>query len=98
MMPHPYIAERFRIRAAAVGAEPGPIPHTPAKCPAWKRSLPPNVTSEDQSRNGVRVLVRRFDGGTTVEADCSCFGSDFRVHSQPDCPNRLRQTAMVGAL
>lgn len=30
MMPHPYIAERFRIRAAAVGAEPGPIPHTPA--------------------------------------------------------------------
>lgn len=47
----------------------------------------PKFTVEDQSRNGVRVIVRRFKHGTTVEADCQCFGSPMRAHSRADCPN-----------
>jgi hypothetical protein len=47
---------------------------------------------EDQSQNGVKVIVRRIPGGTTVQADCDCFGSRWRAHSNPKCPNR-RATA-----
>lgn len=47
---------------------------------------------EDQSKNGVRVIVTRWkSGGTTVDATCQCFGSDFRCHSNPSCPNLHRQ-------
>ena len=44
------------------------------------------VTLDDQSKNGVRVLVRRSDGGSTVEADCACYGNPQRVHSSRLCP------------
>ena len=40
----------------------------------------------DQSRNGVRVIVHRWTDGSTVEADCQCFGGAFRSHSTSDCP------------
>ena len=44
-------------------------------------------TVEDQSKNGVRVTVYRFkDGGTSVDADCSCHGMTFRTHSHTHCP------------
>ncbi len=46
---------------------------------------------EDQSKNGVKVIVNRFpDGSTTVETDCSCFGGR-RAHSNPNCPNLSRK-------
>lgn len=51
------------------------------------------MTCEDQSANGVRVIVIRFpSGGTTVEADCQCFGLPWRVHSTPSCPRLKEQT------
>lgn len=51
---------------------------------------------EDQSRNGVRVIVyRRWDDGTVVEADCHCFGNPKRVHSNLHCPFRKAQPARV---
>ncbi len=49
-----------------------------------------SVAAFDQSQNGVRVIVHRVEGGTYVEADCQCFGVTFRVHSDPNCPVRLR--------
>lgn len=47
---------------------------------------------EDQSQNGVRVIVHRFKNGTVVEASCQCFGTLFRLHSNESCPllRRLR--------
>lgn len=46
---------------------------------------------EDFSRNGVKVKKYTWpDGNTSVQADCQCFGYDFRMHSRMDCPNRLR--------
>lgn len=45
---------------------------------------------EDQSRNGVKVLVHRYSYGTYVEKDCSCMGSNFRVHDNLNCPNLKR--------
>ena len=49
------------------------------------------TTREDQSRNGVKVIVTRFEaGGTTVDADCQCFGIQGRVHSSMLCPLRLK--------
>lgn len=52
------------------------------------------VEKEDQSKNGVKVIVHRFYDrkglvGTTVEADCKCFGGN-RAHSSPDCPRIVR--------
>lgn len=44
-------------------------------------------------RNGVRVKVTRFCGGTTVEADCQCFGAPFRAHSTTACPLFKQQKA-----
>jgi hypothetical protein len=41
---------------------------------------------EDQSRNGVRVIVHRNENGSTVEADCGCFGAPNRLHTNPCCP------------
>jgi hypothetical protein len=41
---------------------------------------------EDQSRNGVKVIVRRNENGSVVEADCQCFGGKGRLHSNPYCP------------
>lgn len=64
---------------------------TMVNCPSCRQPVSPRHVTEDQSRNGVRVLVHRVPGqGTTVDADCSCFGSDFRAHSRTDCPNRQR--------
>jgi hypothetical protein len=49
-----------------------------------RRKLP---VVEDQSRNGVKVLVSRYpDGGTTVDAACDCLGGN-RAHSNPECPS-----------
>lgn len=48
-------------------------------------------TREDQSRNGVRVIVWRHEGGTTVDAACACFGLDGRAHSTEACPVFRRQ-------
>lgn len=49
------------------------------------------VEKVDQSKNGVKVIVRRFFDkkglvGTTVETDCQCFGFEFRAHSTMFCP------------
>lgn len=51
-----------------------------------------NYRVEDQSKNGVRVIVTLWnEGGRTVEADCQCFGHPKRVHSHDFCPLRLAQ-------
>jgi hypothetical protein len=49
------------------------------------------IEREDQSRNGVKVIVTRFRdnlgvSGTTVEADCNCFGHPMRACSSSQCP------------
>lgn len=44
------------------------------------------MSVEIQDRNGVRVRVRRSENGSTVEADCRCFGNPRRTHSNPFCP------------
>lgn len=41
--------------------------------------------NDDQSKNGVRVIVTRCPEGSTVEADCQYFGSTGRTHSNPTC-------------
>lgn len=54
------------------------------------------VKKVDQSLNGVKVIVHRFYDsagvfqGTSVEADCQCFGTYFRCHSNPNCPVRQK--------
>lgn len=50
---------------------------------------------DDQSKNGVRVIVRRWKDGTTVEADCKCFGSYLRIHSNPMCPVAAHQDRLA---
>ena len=45
---------------------------------------------ENQSKNGVKVIVYKYDDGSVVEADCECFGHDQRAHSNMHCPNRSR--------
>jgi hypothetical protein len=40
----------------------------------------------NQTKNGVHVIVRRFQDGSTVEAECSCYGIEFRTHSTDVCP------------
>ena len=54
-------------------------------------TLTPKREVEDQSRNGVRVIVTRTKDGSHVDASCSCFGFDGRAHNHESCPNRLRQ-------
>jgi len=47
------------------------------------------IVIEDQSRNGVRVLVHRHpDGSTYVDAACACFGGN-RAHSMSNCPRLI---------
>lgn len=53
--------------------------------------------TEDQSKNGVHVIVRIFADGRTVEASCECHGTEFRMHSTEHCPNRLRIIAQQAA-
>lgn len=48
--------------------------------------LKPKPVREDQSANGVKVIVHRMEEGTVVEADCECFGIPGRVHSNTNCP------------
>lgn len=57
--------------------------HHPVVYPKRVRGRP---AREDQSRNGVRVIVRRSEEGSSVEADCSCFGLVQRLHSNTNCP------------
>ena len=66
----------------------------PRRCPACGvRRPPPEPVVEDQSMNGVKVLVHRWpDGNTAVEADCSCFGTSFRCHNSTACPVYLAAT------
>jgi hypothetical protein len=47
---------------------------------------PVGSTREDQSRNGVRVIVYRTENGSVVDADCQCFGHPGRLHSTDRCP------------
>jgi hypothetical protein len=51
------------------------------------------MTVRKQDRNGVKVRVHEHENGTWVEADCQCFGSPLRLHSNMDCPVRLRAVA-----
>jgi hypothetical protein len=61
--------------------------HYPAVYPKWVGPRPGGKpTREDQSRNGVRVIVYRNENGSTVDAACQCFGSRRRLHSNPHCP------------
>lgn len=48
------------------------------------------TSREDQSRNGVRVIVYRSDEGSVVDASCECFGSTMRAHSNVLCPVYLK--------
>lgn len=53
---------------------------------------------DDQSRNGVKVIVYRFkNGSTAVDAICQCFGAVERLHSNERCPllQRLRKGEAV---
>jgi len=49
------------------------------------------ITVEDLSKNGVRVIRRRFFDkqgnllGSTVEADCGCLGQN-KTHTTIRCP------------
>lgn len=52
---------------------------------------------EDQSRNGVRVIVWREKNGTVVDAACSCFGIPGRCHNTESCPLYIKQARRVGA-
>lgn len=60
-------------------------------CRTCRQVVPEKPVVEDQSRNGVRVIVYRYEGrGTVVDASCQCFGSRFRLHSSDTCPLLLR--------
>jgi hypothetical protein len=50
-------------------------------------TLLPKVHVEDQSKNGVRVIVTRTKDGSHVDASCQCFGQPMRAHSNVGCPN-----------
>jgi hypothetical protein len=55
-------------------------------CHACRQSVREKSVREDQSLNGVRIIVHRFkNGSTVVEADCQCFGHTFRSHSSVRC-------------
>ena len=49
------------------------------------------MTVEDLTRNGVRVIRRRFFDkkgqllGSTVEANCDCYGLENRMHTTQWC-------------
>lgn len=61
------------------------------RCRCCKQPIPETPVKEDQSRNGVSVIVYRFkNGGTIVDASCQCFGSTRRLHSNANCPVLLR--------
>jgi hypothetical protein len=45
------------------------------------------VEIEESVVNGVRVRVTRTEQGSSVYADCDCFGHPCRVHSNVRCPN-----------
>ena len=57
-------------------------------CPACRAKSPPEerISVTDESRNGVRVIVTRTKDGSTVQADCQCFGNPGRAHSTDGCP------------
>lgn len=59
------------------------------RCRCCKQLVITMPRVEDQSRNGVRVRVLHYPGGTVVDADCSCFGMPKRVHNNERCPRLL---------
>ena len=60
------------------------------KCSACNQDLPKQpLAIEDQSRNGVRVIVYHWPSGTVVVKDCSCMGYEMRAHDNPGCPRLL---------
>lgn len=70
----------------------------PVVYPKWVGPRPGGKpATEDQSLNGVRVIVRRNENGSIVDADCQCFGSEMRMHSNPACPNLKRLTRLRNA-
>ena len=63
-------------------------------CRTCHQPVPEKPMLEDQTRNGVRVVVHRFKSGSTyVDAACQCFGSPRRLHSSEKCPLLLRLRA-----
>lgn len=66
----------------------------PKLCRCCKQPIHEKPVKEDQSRNGVSVIVHRFKNGSTiVDASCSCFGSTWRLHNNAACPVLKRQLA-----
>jgi hypothetical protein len=62
-------------------------------CQICRQPIVERPIREDQSQNGVKVIVFRFkNGSTVVDASCQCFGTTFRLHSNERCPllQRLR--------
>jgi len=53
------------------------------------------VDTRKQDKNGVKVTVRVYEEGTTVEADCQCLGLPFRTHSTESCPNRAKAVRSI---
>ena len=64
-------------------------------CRTCRQPVPEKPVREDQSRNGVKVIVLRFKSGTVVQATCQCFGAPFRLHSNEQCPLLRRQRREV---
>lgn len=65
---------------------------------AWKTKTlaRSRIEVERQDRNGVKVKVTRTIGvGSSVEADCLCYGIVGRVHDSERCPvlRKSRETA-----
>lgn len=55
------------------------------------------LSVEDQSQNGVKVIVTRYKNGmTNVDADCSCLGYEGRAHNTHSCPNLKRLLELHG--
>ncbi|HSX22582.1 MAG TPA: hypothetical protein VLE97_07400 [Gaiellaceae bacterium] len=63
-------------------------------CRTCRQPVAEKPVAEDQTRNGVKVIVYRFKtGGTIVDATCQCFGSPKRLHTNEKCPLLLRLRA-----
>lgn len=49
-----------------------------------RRLIPGRIRNQDN--NGVKVRVHEHANGTVVHADCQCFGSPMRLHTNAYCP------------
>jgi len=64
------------------------------RCKTCRQAVPEKPAREDQSCNGVKVIVYRFKNcRTVVDASCQCYGATFRLHSNESCPLLLRMRA-----